>query len=272
VEEIGTPPRWVYHFAHGPGTRASSRIDISPPRQIRYGSLVTNEEPSYAVGEAQAPEHVFKAASIRGEDIGLVKKLPGYKKNHHVPDEHFPAAEAFIRRIGHEEVEQLATRLHEGLRATFGFKRKEIMYDCADGTAVIKTPDFEVNLFMDQDPADAGQYRLVTEVSRIRQPELVLGAGFSQLFSRYCNTVVVAFSRSLSVEEKIDLIEELPALEPHLSYEPDSSSLTLKLPEIHVFMDANGMTLSVPGSRDLQDLLAHAQSALNTLSASGVSA
>ena len=214
----------------------------------------------------------LKDACLRGEKFGEVRSLSGFEKRHRIPDGHYDAAEAFVRRIGHEDVKGQADEIHDSIRETFGYKRKDISYDCDDGTATIITPDFDVNLSIEQDADNAGGYVLVTEVGTIRRSAVVLEEGFSDLFSQYCDTVVIKFSRHLNIAEKIDAIEDVPELKQHLKYMPDCSSFTLDLPKpiIRIVVTGNQMTFSLQGTRNLQTLLGNAQSALAALSGSGV--
>jgi hypothetical protein len=203
-------------------------------------------------------------SSLRGKKFGKVRRLSGFRKVHSVPDRHFAAAEAFVRRIGHEEVKAQADTIHERLRAAFGFKRKDITYVCEDGAAALKTPDFDVSIGVTQDAADAASYILTTEVGSIRRPAVVDEPSFSEVFSAYCDTVVVEFDRALSVEAKIDAIEEVPELKAYLKYESDASSLTLDLPapRLRVYVTATQMVFSSPGAGNLQTLVRSVQQAL----------
>ena len=225
-----------------------------------------------SAAKASSLGNALKDARLRGEKVGAVRRLSGFKKGHRIPDGHFGATEAFVKRIGQKEVKEQADEIHDSICATFGYKRKDIGYDCDDGTATIITPDFNVNLSIGQAPDDARRYVLVTEVGVIRRPAVVMEEGFSDLFSRYCDTVVIEFSRGLNMADKIDDIEDVPELKKHLECEPDGSSFTLDLPSpiIRISVTADRMTLSLPGSRNLQALLGNAQRALTVLSGSGV--
>ncbi|HEY4988866.1 MAG TPA: hypothetical protein VII09_03615 [Opitutaceae bacterium] len=220
-----------------------------------------------------APPHVFALSEkLRGEKHGPVRRLSGFKKTHRVPDAHFSAADAFVRRAGHGEVKGQAEAIHEGIRSAFGHRRKDIGYACADGKASIRTPDFDVSLAIAQDAKDPGKYLLVTEISGFRRPAVVDEDGFSRVFSPYCDTVEIEFSRSLNLEEKIDDIEALPALRKYLVYEADSSSFTLALPrpEILIRATADRIAFSLLRRGNVKTLMGHTREALAALTGSGV--
>jgi hypothetical protein len=220
--------------------------------------------------KANALGSAMKDASLRGEKFGSVRRLSGFKKRYRVPDGHFTATEAFVKRIGHEEVKEQADVIHERIRETFGYKRKDINYSCDDGAATIKTPDFDVNLWIMQDPGDPSVYVLTTEVGAIRRPAIITEDGFSDVFSRYCDTVVIEFSRNIDLKDKIDEIEDLPELKGHLKYEADCSSFKLNLPTLQICVTAKRITLSLPGTDNIKVLLDNAKNALAALSSSGV--
>ena len=215
---------------------------------------------------------MIKEAILRGQGGGAIRDLGGFKKGYRIPDAQSGAAHEFVRRAGVEEVKAHADRIHEGIREKFGYKRREVTYGCADGAASIITPDFDVNISIRQDPEDAGGYVIETEVGTIRNPDIVKTASFSDLFSGYCDAMVIAFAKPVSVEEKIDAIEDIPELRKYLAYESDCSSLTLDLPQpnIRIHITKEQMHLSMPGPKDLKSLLANAQSALSAISDAGV--
>jgi hypothetical protein len=222
--------------------------------------------------ETDALGSALKDASLRGEKLGHVRRLSGFRKRHHVPEEHFDAADSFVKRIGHEEVKRQADEIHERARATFKYRRRSLSYVCEDGAASIKTPDFDVNLSIAQDPDDASGYVLTTEVGVIRRAAVVMEEGFSDVFSPYCDTVFIEFERPLDLADKIDQIEDLPQLEPHLHAAADGTSFTLQLPQptICIHVSATRMTLSLAGSKNLRALLSRVQGALSVLSDSGL--
>ena len=223
--------------------------------------------------KSDAPSHtVFPGHSrIVGVTEGRVRRLSGFQKNHHLPDGHHPAAQAFIRRIGHEAVKSLADRLYADLRTAFGYKRREFSYTCEDGFACIKTPDFELQLRIDQCQRNAKNYQLTTEIIALHNPTIGNDARFHLCFSHHCDTLVVDFPGSIALEEKIDALEAIPAIEDCLDYEPDGSAIELKLPELDLQIDitAEQMTFRLLSLRNLGKLLEHSQKAFDILATAG---
>lgn len=223
-------------------------------------------------GDPLALGNALKDTFLRGVKLGLVRNLSGFQKGHRVPDRHFGATENFVRKIGHEKVQQQADTIFKDLRTAFAYRRKETVYDCVDGAATIKTPDFDVDLSIAQDPTDPGGYTTTVEIGNIRTPEVVLSQEFSDVFSDHCDTVVISLSRPIDVEEKIDDIEANPNLRGYLDYDAECTSFTLKLqsPNITIHVTENEVTLRLRDAQELTTLLRGLQSALATLNDSGV--
>ena len=86
---------------------------------------------------------------------GRVRRLKGYQKSHHLPDGHHPAAQAFVRKVGHENVKEIVDQFYTDIRSLFGYKRRDFQYTCEDGFGCIKTPDFDLQVRIDQSPLDS---------------------------------------------------------------------------------------------------------------------
>ncbi len=216
--------------------------------------------------------NAFSNAHIEGVQYGRIRRLSGFRKGHHIPEDHFDSASDFIRKIGQDEVKEIAERIHTGLRATFSYKRKQMEYVCHEGVAAIKTPDFEVNITITQDENDASNYAMRTEVTTIRTPDIVSDTGFCSLFNDTCDRLILGFEQAVDLEAKIDAIEENPNLESFLEYEPDCSSFTLKIPNpsIKFQITPHQLIVTLPGTRNLKQLIDHCSAAFETFSSSGV--
>ncbi len=209
----------------------------------------------------------FQYAAVSGQVGGEVRRLSGYLKTHRKPDQHSQAADQFIKRIGQSELTEQSEALHAALRASFGYKRKEMEYSAEEGLTVIKTPDFDVTLMMEQDPEDPIRYLLSTRASDLRRPGVIREPAFATALGSYTDTLTIDFPKSVDVEKKIDQIEEMPELAAYLRYQPDGSSLTLELPEagMRVVMDADCMTFRLIGQRNLPLLIENVETTLAAL-------
>ncbi len=204
---------------------------------------------------------------IIGSVVGRIRKLGGYQKHHHVPDGHGEAAQGFVRKAGQPDVKAAADALYLEIRSRFGYKRREFDYTCEDGFACIKTPDFDLELRMDQCPDDPKNYRLTTELTALHREAIARDANFHACFTNHCDQLVVEFASPVHVEDKIDRIEAIPELAEALSYEPDGSAFALKLPklDLHIHVTESRMTFQLLTLRDLGKLLDHSQKAFDIL-------
>ena len=174
----------------------------------------------------------FLGASLRGCEGGRVRRLKGFVKGAHFePEAHSPNAAAFVRKAGSAEVEARAQALYDRIRRAFAYKRRELVYSCEGGSAVIKGPDFEAAVQVGQDPEEPRSYRIVTEAGGFTRPEVVADETFVEVFRHYCDTVVIGFPRSLDIAARIDALEDgAPGLAEYLEYPADASSLSVCVP------------------------------------------
>jgi hypothetical protein len=196
-----------------------------------------------------------------------VRKLGGYQKHHHVPDSHSDAAQAFVRKVGHTDVKAAADQLYQDIRSLFGYKRREFDYSCEDGVAWIKTPDFDLQIRVDQCTEDPKNYQLTTEIVALHNEHIAQDARFHACFTHHCEQLIVEFATPIQVEDKIDALEDIPELAEAMSYEPDGSAFELKLPklDLHIQVETSAMRFSLLSLRDLGKLLNHSQQAFDIL-------
>ncbi|WP_269525538.1 hypothetical protein [Coraliomargarita parva] len=212
-------------------------------------------------------------ALLYGRTEGRIRRLGGFEKHHHVPDSHHDAAQSFVRRAGHPEVQAAAERLHADIRSLFGYKRREFDYSCEDGSALIKTPDFELEIRIDQSPADPKSYCLSTEVTRLHNESIAADPRFHQCFNHHCNRLRIEFPEAIDLEAKIDRIEDIDELAGCLDYAPDASEFELKLPalDLRIEVTASAMEFQLLTLANLAKLMEHSQKAFDILTAAGFS-
>lgn len=204
------------------------------------------------------PANPFRDARLRGTEDGRIRRLRGFLKgSHHEPDRHSPAAEAFVRKAGEADLEERAEALFRAIRTSFQFKRKDLAYTCEGGTAVIRTPNFTVTLWIEQDPEEARSYQIGIEVGALTSRSTVLGPEFIEVFRHHCDTVLIDFARTIDLEQTIDRLEESDRLAPLLDYAADASWLTLKVPEpaIELKILSHQASFSIPAGGDLRTLI-----------------
>ncbi len=208
---------------------------------------------------------------LTGSSTGRIRKLGGFSKHHHVPDSCSAAAQSFVRKAGHPDVQSTAEALHRDMRELFGYKRRELDYSCEDGSALIKTTDFDLEICVDQSLEDPKNYDLNCTISRIHRAEIAQDSRFHQCFGYYCDRVDITFSQAIDLEAKIDRIEDIPELADCLDYAPDASNLELKLPQLdlRITITESGMNFQLLTLSNLAKLLDHSQKAFEILTEAG---
>jgi hypothetical protein len=223
---------------------------------------------------AAGPISLIKESRLLSERGGAVKQLRGYRKPPYPLSRHSSWEQNFVRTAGGAEVAEIAEEVFAAVRGSFGYRRKDLSFEQDNGSATIKTPDFDVNITLEQDPDAADQYILLTEVATFRRPEVIDDPAFLKIFTKYCDTVVIDFESPLDVESKIDEIEEIDALAEHLDYDAACTYFTLRLPKsnvaIHVTSDQ--MRFSLRSHGDLKQLIAEAHKAVAQLAGANVAA
>jgi hypothetical protein len=215
-------------------------------------------------------ENYIRDAILRGESVGRVKDLGGFTRFHREPEDHTAPTRRFVQLAGSQEVAERGELLFTAIRKGFRYKRKEIALACDEGGASIKTPDFDVTITLEQDEADAGAYRLVTDVGSFRRPDIVTADHFIALFAPYCQAVTIRFAQPMDLEAKIDQIEENGNLAEFLDYDSACSWFSLRLPQLVVEVTAEQMICRLPpGQGDLGRLIAQTDSALKRLAGTG---
>ncbi len=199
--------------------------------------------------------------------MGRVRKLSGYQKSHHIPDGHHAAAQAFVRKIGQAYVKEALDKLYADIRHLFGYKRKEFAYTCEDGFGVIKTPDFDLQIHIDQCTEDAKNYVLTTEIVALHSETIASDERFHACFTHHCDLLVIEVPDSINIDDKIDAIEAIPEIADCLDYEPDGSAFELKLPELDLYIHVTEceITFQLLTLRNLGKLLDHSQKAFDIL-------
>jgi hypothetical protein len=172
-----------------------------------------------------------------------------------------------VRKIGHQDVKAATDRLYADIRSLFGYKRKEFAYTCEDGFGAIKTPDFDLQIRIDQCLDDPKNYALTTEIVALHNAAIASDERFHACFNHHCEMLLVDFHGSINIDEKIDAIEAIPEIADCLDYEPDGSAFELKLPalDLQICVTECDITFSLLTLRNLGKLLDHSQKAFDIL-------
>ncbi len=196
--------------------------------------------------------------SLIGNTFGLIKNLSGYKKSHKLPDEINPATQSFVAKISTLEVREVADMLFSKMRAMLGYKRRDVSASYDLGLYVIETPDFTLNISIEIDPSCISRYMIVTELSSVVNPDIIVSEGFALAFDRCFEKVVIDFPCEVPVEDIIDRIEDYEdqtALT--LEYPADASFCMVKLNAFAAFIriDSSSLSLAFIDKQPVADII-----------------
>lgn len=208
---------------------------------------------------------------LSGNQSGRIRKLSGFNSSHHVPDGHHEAANAFVRRAGAEEVRSLAQKIHADLRQALEYKRRDFDFRDEDGFAVLNTPDFELEIRLDQDSEDAKLYTREVRITKLHRPEIAQNPAFQHIFNAHCHRLSIYFAEQIDLEAKIDALEAIPEVAAGLNYPPDASTLELRLPQLDLILEitTEEMHFQLLTLPNLPKLIEHSQRTFDILTEAG---
>jgi hypothetical protein len=171
------------------------------------GSLVDESQPT--ADPRLAP---LKRGSLRNETTMKVKSLSGYRKFHRLPDRVNAGSRKFVSDLAAEDVKSDVDTTYASVREQIGYKRRDVEGSADRGTGFVRTPDFEYSVSVDLADDDPTTVIWRREVAGIRNPEVVLGRPFQQVFGEVFDTLVFEFTRPFDLEAWVDHIEDaMPA-------------------------------------------------------------
>lgn len=166
-----------------------------------------------------------------GAKPGNVKNLLGWRKGFHkvpalLPDAMF---ERQFPTICAPDLERLGEELFNKLRASRGYKRKEINLNTDSPNSTLTTSDFTLDLFYEPDATDPGDYRLSYDLHSIRDIAVFADLALNDALGGLFNRVLFTFPAPVNVEDVIDELEETPGGAANLRYPPDASECSVRL-------------------------------------------
>jgi hypothetical protein len=150
----------------------------------------------------------LKRGSLRNETTMKVKSLSGYRKFHRLPDRVNAGSRKFVADLAAEDVKSDVDSTYTSVREQIGYKRRDVEGSADRGTGFVRTPDFEYSVSVDLADDDPTTVTWRREVAGIRNPEVVLGKPFQQVFGEVFDTLVFEFTRPFDLEVWVDHIED----------------------------------------------------------------
>lgn len=197
----------------------------------------------------------LKGISFRSFRTDRIRSLPGFGRNHSVPETKNAATERFVEGIAEELVQGHARRLFDALLEEFSYARDEIKLDANGSSALITTKDFEVDLYIGQSTEDHKMYEEVLTVNKLKSEAVIMSEPFNKVFFGEVTTLRVAFSPERNVSGVIDQIQKATDSKIQIkTYEPDGSVCCIAIPSIDggIYLRANRTSIKLPSKRPRQ--------------------
>ncbi len=214
----------------------------------------------------------IKDSSLLGESRGPVSALKGYSKPKFKLAKHTDWEQTFIRNAGTDDVNQHATALFHKIRDAFRYLRKDFSFAVDGSTGSMKSPDFDVNIALVQDPDDAERYVLTTQVASFRDGNILEDPRFIEVFSSYCDRIVIELASPIDLAAKIDEVEQIDWLAEGLDYDPACTYFALRLTslDLEIRVTRSQVVCRSVLKRDLKSLIQHTIQAFSQLSGAKV--
>lgn len=249
-------------YAQVPQRRWDEYKDKGPQTPQLYGSLsndfiVADLESVLAkqvegIGDLS---QFLKGISFRSFRTDRIRSLPGFGKNHSVPENKTPATEKFVEGIAEEQVQDNARQLFDTILKAFSYTREEIKLDAYKSSALITTKDFEADLYICQSDDDPKMYEETLTVSKFKSDAVIMSDPFNKVFFGEVSTLRVEFTPDRKVSEVIDQIQKAADSKIQIKkYEPDGSVCCIAIAGLEggIYLRANRTSISLPSKRPRQ--------------------
>lgn len=221
----------VHRWAVGELPRAARRATAEPAEQTPglFGdaAMVLWQRPDANAGleAGQVSRLVFAA-----EERRRVKTLAGFKAYHQVPDRAGPSGNKFLAKLALDDLRTDIDAAYNALRDGLGYKRKDLEASVeSDGTAFIRTPDFDylITAVLDEDDPTLAVWR--QELTNLSGVDVIRSAGFDAAFGATFDRLELQFGEPLDVDRVIDELEESPPAGAKVRAASDGSSCQITL-------------------------------------------
>jgi uncharacterized caspase-like protein len=185
---------------------AQTPVQIAPPTRVilaELGPLLDQDQPT-----ADPRLQPLQRASLRSEMTARVKSLTGFRKFHRLPERVNASARKFVADLSADDIKADVDQVYATVREQLGYKRRDVEGSADRGSGFVRTPDFEYSVSIDLSDDDPTTVVWRREVAGIRNPSVVLGKPFQQVFGGLFDTLAFEFTRPFDLEAWVDRIEE----------------------------------------------------------------
>lgn len=163
-----------------------------------------NNVPSKRIIDSPPSKYSIYFENVRNDNI---KNLSGFIKSHTVPYTSNSSSKFFVKSISKEELNSSINRISKILKDEMNYKRREIRFSQEDGSAEFNTPDFTIEISIDQDERTVSQYRRLIKLTNIN-PNFIITDRFNDAFSDFFDTLYIEIDSYINVDNIIDFLED----------------------------------------------------------------
>lgn len=192
-----------------------------------------------------APSTFIARVSLAGRSTGLVRKLTGFRKQHHtVPEAVNAATTGFLGKLCAAQLAEEAEGFFQRSKAAFGYKRADLALDVTSPAAVLTTRDFTFELAYALEEKNPAGYEILRTLHGLKA-DIVARPEFNELFAALFDGLAFTLAKGVKVEAVIDAVEAQAAARLSVSYPSDCRHCVLRVDEVAAEVICDGMTLEM---------------------------
>jgi hypothetical protein len=161
----------------------------------------------------------LKGISLISERKNRLKSLTGFDNSFRLPARLDPATRRRINDMAAQDLRRDIENRFATLRERFHYRRKDFEVMVDEGTAAIRTPDFEYSVSLEIDSEDPSSLSWIRKVEHLEDPDLVGDSKFQAAFEELFDTLACQFQSPAPIETIIDALEEKPPQGLKLDYD-----------------------------------------------------
>ena len=160
--------------------------------------------PARKIIKTQATNYNLLFEKIRSDKI---KYLSGFQKFHSVPTGITSSTKSFVQSISKEEMKSSIDKVLQILKNELEYKRKDIKFEEGDGSCEFTTPDFSIEININQDVENASMYTTQIKLSNLNS-EILMDDKFNSAFDDFFDRLIIDIDSLINITNLIDYLEE----------------------------------------------------------------
>lgn len=194
---------------------------------------IANLNPIFEAQEKKAEntDIALLKVSLLGEEIDVVKKLPGFQIGSHKVSKYIGhATRNFVRGIAAQLIKEEINDLSKKIRDNIDYKRVDIRATADVDNGSIETSHFDYSITVEQSEDDPSEYILIRRLENLTDLNFASSIALSKIFSRHFNKLYFETEKDINITDLIDRFEDLkdPGIKVYYD-DADLSSCQIKI-------------------------------------------